>query len=703
MTLRLVLAVVISIVAMVGINFLIGLGSDDEGQGEGTAQTENPTGKEIAPAETSPAETTPVETTPAETAPAETAPAETAPAEVVETPAPATTAEPRLTPEQERLITVETDLMVLRFSNIGGALKSVTLKEHKDYDGSQLVLFNKALGEYYPGMVSTSEFDAFTIHTANHAAGDYTIQGAEQFTVTYSATVKGIKVVKSYTFRGDSYLGLFDLAVDYPVRDHRSFNLNLGTGLDRQGDMRELVRKLLVTTGQVNGEEFEESPGDNDLEEASGPIDYMAIADQYFALALKPTEALTGGRVALEPLLDAPKIANTVIEMRTDASGRFSDRFKLYIGPKQYDTLQALGMGDVADFGWDFLAPIAIGALKLLNFFEGFLGNYGLAILLLSFVLKLVTVPLTNKSFRSSMAMQRLQPKIEAIKEKYANDQQRANQEIMELYKKHKVSPLGGCLPLLLQMPIFIALFGALRSAVELRGASFLWIADLTLPDSLFSFGFTIPLLGWATFNLLPILMTAAMWYQGKMTTGSGIKQKGFTKYLPLIFGVMFYNMPSGLVLYWITNTLLTMGQQYWLRRVDRAKGDIEPEPQGKGKVVKTVPAPEAKAKPKPKPKRETDYEVQCEKCGNKTDWDKTLRREFKKVSLRSGGKGDVDGVYCPRCGAALALAVDDDPTYSLVAADPEKPIPPKQDRDWGKFLPKPKPGEEGYTKVKTK
>ncbi len=687
MTLRLVLAVVISIVAMVGINFLIGLGSDEEGKGEGTAETEqpgeaeNPAGKEIAPAEI--------------------APVETAPAEVVETPAPATAAEPRLTPDQERLITLETDLMVLHFSNIGGALKSVTLKEHKDYDGSQLVLFNKALGEYYPGMVSTSEFDAFTIHTANHAAGDYTISGADQFTVTYSATESGIKVVKSYTFRGDSYLGLFDLAVDYPVRDHRSFDLDLGTGLDRQGDMRELVRSLLVTTGEVDGEEFEESPGDNDLEEASGPISYMAIADQYFALALKPTVALTGGRVALEPLLDAPKIANTIIEMRTDASGRFSDRFQLYIGPKNYDTLQALGMGDVADFGWDFLAPIAIGALKLLNFFEGFLGNYGLAILLLSFVLKLVTVPLTNKSFRSSMAMQRLQPKIEAIKEKYANDQQRANQEIMELYKKHKVSPLGGCLPLLLQMPIFIALFGALRSAVELRGASFLWIADLTLPDSLFSFGFTIPLLGWATFNLLPILMTAAMWYQGKMTTSSGVKQKGFTKYLPLIFGVMFYNMPSGLVLYWITNTVLTMGQQYWLRKVDLAKGDIEPEP--KGKVVKTVPAPEAKAKPKPKPKREVDYEVQCEKCGNKTDWDKTLRREYKRVNLRSGGKGDVDGVYCPRCGAALALAVDDDPDYSLVAADPEKPIPPKKDRDWGKFLPKPKPGEEGYTKVKTK
>ncbi|OGD71578.1 MAG: hypothetical protein A2Y64_00800 [Candidatus Coatesbacteria bacterium RBG_13_66_14] len=681
MTLRLVLAVVISIVAMVGINFLIGLGSDDEDEETGGAVGTAETGETLQPA-----------------AEGETVAVETAPAEVVEPPVPET-AETRVAPEQERLITLETDLMVLRFSNVGGALKSVTLKEHKDYDGSQLVLFNKALGEYYPGMISTSEFDALTVHTASQAAGEYVIQGAEQFTVTYSATVKGIRIVKNYTFRGDSYLGHFDLAVDYPVADHRSFNLNLGTGLDRQGDMRELVRGLLVTTGEVGGEEFEESPGDNDLEEMSGPIAYMAIADQYFALALKPTEALTGGRVALEPLTEPPKIANTVIEMRTDASGRFSDRFKLYIGPKQYDTLQALGMGDVADFGWDFLAPIAIGALKLLNFFEAFLGNYGLAILLLSIVLKLVMVPLTNKSFRSTMAMQRLQPKIEAIKEKYKDDQQRANQEIMELYKKHKVSPLGGCLPLLLQMPIFIALFGALRGAVELYGAGFLWIADLTLPDSLFSFGFTIPLLGWNSFNLLPVLMTAAMWYQGKMTTSAGVKQKGFTKYLPLIFGVLFYTMPSGLVIYWTVNTLLTMLQQYWLRKVDEARGEIEPEP--KGKVVKVVPAPEPKAEPKPK--KEALYEVQCEKCGHKTDWEKTLRREYKRVNLRSGGKGDVDGVYCPRCGTALALAVDDDPDYSLVAADPERPIPPREDRDWGKFLPKPEPGEDGYTKVKTK
>ncbi|MCX7021235.1 MAG: membrane protein insertase YidC, partial [bacterium] len=676
-----------SIVAMVGINFIIGLSSDDKDKGTEDATQTVKTGETEKPGET---------VQPA--AEEKTVAAEPAPAEIVEPPAPVA-AEPRLTPDQERLITLETDLMVLRFSNIGGALKSVTLKDHKDYDGSQIVLFNKALGEYYPGMISTSEFDALTVHTANHAAGDYTVRGAEEFTVTYSATVSGIQVVKSYTFRGDSYLGLFDLAVDYPVRDHRSFNLDLGTGLDRQGDMRELVRSLLVTTGKVGGEEFEESPGDNDLEEASGNIDYLAIADQYFALALKPTEALTG-RVALEPLTEPPKIANTVIEIRTDASGRFADRFQLYIGPKIYDDLQALGMGDVADFGWDLLAPIAIGALKLLNFFEGFLGNYGLAILLLSTALKLVMIPLTNKSFRSTMAMQRLQPKIEAIKEKYKDDQQRANQEVMELYKKHKVSPLGGCLPLLLQMPIFIALFGALRSAVELRGAGFLWIADLTLPDSLFSFGFTIPLLGWNSFNLLPVLMTAAMWYQGKMTTSSGIKQKGFTKYLPLIFGVLFYTMPSGLVIYWTVNTILTMGQQYWLRKVDEAKGVIEPEP--KGKVVKTVPAPEPKAKPKPK-KTEAAYEVQCEKCGHKTDWEKTLRCEYKNVNLRSGGKGDVDGVYCPRCGAALALAVDDDPDYSLVAADPEMPIPPKKDRDWGKFLPKPKPGEDGYTKIKTK
>jgi YidC/Oxa1 family membrane protein insertase len=680
MTLRLILAVVISIVAMVGVNFLIGLGSDEEEETEQAGETVELAGG------------------------SETAEEESPPAEEVEPTVPET---PETVPDsaRERLVTLETDLLILRFSNVGGALKSVTLKEHKDYDGSQLVLFNKDLGEYYPTMVSSAAFDPLTIHTASRPSGGYRIEGDEEFTVSYSATVEGVRVVKSYTFRGDSYLGYFDLTVDYPVADHRSFDLNLGTGLDRQGDMRELVRGLLVTTGDVAGEEFEESPGENELEEESGPIDYMAIADQYFALALKPTEALTGGRVALEPLTDPPKIANTVIEMRTDASGRFKERFGLYIGPKYYDTLQALGMGDVADFGWDFLAPIAIGALKLLNFFEAFLGNYGLAVLLLSIVLKLVLVPLTNKSFRSSIAMQRLAPKIEAIKEKYSGDQQRANQEIMDLYKKNKVSPLGGCLPLLLQMPIFIALFGALRNAVELRGASFLWITDLTLPDALFGFGFTIPLLGWSSFNLLPLLMVAAMWYQGRMTTRSGGKQTGFTKYLPFIFGVLFYNMPSGLVLYWITNTLLTMGQQYWLRRVDEAKGVTEPEP--RGKVVKSVPAPDKtrglSPLPEPKPKKKTVHEVRCEKCGHKTSWGKTLRRLYENVPLRSGGTGDVDGVYCPRCGTALALAVDSDPSYSLVAADPEESVPPREDRDWGRFLPKPKPGDEVYFKVKTK
>ncbi|MCK4593811.1 membrane protein insertase YidC [bacterium] len=687
-TLRLVLAVVISIVAMIGINYLLSLGDDEEGETEEAGGTL----KLAEETDTVEEETPVVEEEPVKEKPP--------PVEEVVVSATIEATDLHLSPDEERLITLETDLLILRFSNIGGAIKSVTLKEHRDYDGSELVLFNKALGEYYPGMISSSQFDPLAIHTANLPSGSYRIMGAEQLTVTYSATVEGIRVAKSYTFRGDSYLGHFDLTVDYPVADHRTFDLNLGTGLDRQGDMRELIRGLLVTTGRVAGEEFEENPGENELEEQSGPIDYLAIADQYFALALKPTEALVGGRVALEPLTTAPRIANTVIEMRTDASGRFKERFELYIGPKSYDTLQSVGMGDVADFGWDLLAPIAIGALKLLNFFEGFLGSYGLAILLLSIALKLVLMPLTNKSFRSSIAMQWLQPKIEAIKEKYAQDKQRANQEIMDLYKKNNVSPLGGCLPLLLQMPIFIALFGCLRNAVELRGASFLWISDLTLPDALFGFGFTIPLLGWTSFNLLPVLMIAAMWYQGRLTTRGGGKQTGFTKYLPFIFGFMFYSMPAGLVLYWITNTLLTMGQQYWLRKAGEAEHGDEPVPKTKGRIIKTEPT--GVERPKLKPKK-VDFEVRCEKCGHKTRWNKTLRCLFKNVQLRSGGKGDVDGVYCPRCGTALAMAIDDDLDYSMVAADPDRPIPPKEDREWGRFLPKPKPGEGGYKKVKTK
>jgi YidC/Oxa1 family membrane protein insertase len=194
-------------------------------------------------------------------------------------------------------------------------------------------------------------------------------------------------------------------------------------------------------------------------------------------------------------------------------------------------------------------------------------------IIIISVLTKVLFFRLTHKSFKSMKDLQELQPKIQALKEKFGDDRQKLSQETMKLYKEAGVNPLGGCLPLLLQMPVFIALFNVLRYTIELRQAPFFgWINDLSQQDVLFTLPMSLPLIGNA-FSLLPILMGASMFVQTKIggsLTGTPQAQttpKGFNTMLPIVFTFLFYKMPSGLVIYWIVNTVLSVGQQYYIHR----------------------------------------------------------------------------------------------------------------------------------------
>jgi YidC/Oxa1 family membrane protein insertase len=193
--------------------------------------------------------------------------------------------------------------------------------------------------------------------------------------------------------------------------------------------------------------------------------------------------------------------------------------------------------------------------------------NWGLAIIILSIAVYFLLFPLSIKQMRSMKEMQLLQPKIEALRKDLKDNPQRLNKEIMELYKEHKVNPLGGCLPLLFQMPIFFALYQALIRSVALRGARFLWITDLSSPDKAFVFKNSIPFLG-NQINILPILMAIGMFVQQKFSmakaTGEAAQQqKMMSIIMPVMFGVIFYQMPSGLVLYWFVNSLLMLCYQF--------------------------------------------------------------------------------------------------------------------------------------------
>lgn len=246
--------------------------------------------------------------------------------------------------------------------------------------------------------------------------------------------------------------------------------------------------------------------------------------------------------------------------------------FRFYIGPKEYDRLKSydLNLEKTVDLGWSWIAPLSLLFLKLLQWSNQLTGNYGVDILILSVLLKVVMIPLTQWSLRSTKSMQLLQPKIAELKEKYKGEPEKLNAETFALYKKYKINPMSGCIPLLLQMPIFIALFNALRNTVELYGAKFVWwITDLSQADALFRLPFVIPLLNTDKFAVLPLLMIVAMVVQNMVSTkgagGKKAEQQKMMTFLPIIFGFIFYTMPAGLVLYWLVNTVLTVVQQVYM------------------------------------------------------------------------------------------------------------------------------------------
>lgn len=271
--------------------------------------------------------------------------------------------------------------------------------------------------------------------------------------------------------------------------------------------------------------------------------------------------------------------ANLAMEGTAPATLRYS----VYLGPADFDELAVYDkdpynarLTSLIDLGWGPIRPVAEVTLFLLRQFHRVIPNWGWTIIIFSVVTKLLFWPLTRSSTESMKRMQEIQPELQALKEKYKDDQQRQTQEMMRIYKENKVNPVGGCLPLLVQMPVFFALFTILRKSIDLRQADFmLWIHDLSQPDALFQLPFSLPFLG-DNFSLLPLLMAIAMFVQTKTSQSTSApsaeggaqnmmaqQMKMMNTMMPLMMFFIFYRSPSGLVLYWLVNTILTAAQTW--------------------------------------------------------------------------------------------------------------------------------------------
>ncbi|MBE9547279.1 MAG: membrane protein insertase YidC, partial [Proteobacteria bacterium] len=288
-----------------------------------------------------------------------------------------------------------------------------------------------------------------------------------------------------------------------------------------------------------------------------GPdVSWGGFEDKYFIASMIPQKPSLTSLVAFK---DSRNVISVDLKgpknlIPPGQAGLFN--YSLYLGPKDYDILKAEGVGleNSIDFG-SWIKWLALPLLVVLKFLHQYVHNYGIAIIILTILIKIVFWPLGNKSYKSMKEMQKLQPMMLKLREKYKDDKTRINQETMALYKKHKVNPLGGCLPMVIQIPVFFGLYRALLYSIELRHSPFFWwIQDLSAKDP---------------YYITPVVMGATMFLQQKMSPqmGGDSMQQKVMLWMPVIFTFMFLNFPSGLVIYWLLNNILGIGQQYYINK----------------------------------------------------------------------------------------------------------------------------------------
>jgi len=378
----------------------------------------------------------------------------------------------------------------------------------------------------------------FTVLDAAHPTGHLMFR--------YVSPHLGIKIEKRLTFHHDRYL--IDVALTTEGLPG-GFDVGLGTNFGILEWGEGFIG--LIGPATVVDDKLVKNTPDNE-EERKGAVRWIALQDKYFISVMIPM----GASAAV-----VKKEADKLVSARArfpGTTGSQTASFQLYAGPKEYDTLRAMNLGleDTIDFGWfiygswDIVRAVAKPLFYVLRFLYEYTHNYGVAIILLTVGIKLLFVPLQYKSYKSMKDMQLIQPKVAALQQKYKDDRERLNKELIKLYREHKVNPVGGCLPMLLQTPVFVALFNILYMTIDLRQAPFiLWIKDLSVQDP---------------YYVLPIIMGISMVLQQKiMPTTMDPTQAKVMLMLPAFMTLLFLTFPAGLVLYWLTNNVLTITQQF--------------------------------------------------------------------------------------------------------------------------------------------
>ncbi|RJF97291.1 membrane protein insertase YidC [Noviherbaspirillum saxi] len=463
-------------------------------------------------------------------------------------------------PVKSEIVTITTDVVKAEIDTMGGEIKRLELLKHKDGvdQTKNMLLFDSGTKHLYLGQTGLIGGD-FPNHKSGFVAkpGARTLDSGNQVQLVLESESAGVKLIKTYTFkRGDYTIGVKHDVVN---NSGAPVNPSLYLQLVRDGKALEGESQFYSTfTGPVvytDAEKFQKMTFE-DIEDGKAKHvtkadnGWVALVQHYFVTAILPPDNVTR-EIYTKKVGNNLYATGTILPVGTVAPGASTSlESRLYSGPQESDTLEKLapGLDLVKDYG--MLTIIAKPIFWLMTQIHKVLNNWGWTIIALTVLIKLAFFPLSAASYRSMAKMKTVTPKMQSIRERFKSDPAKMNQAMMELYRTEKINPLGGCLPIVVQIPVFIALYWVLLASVEMRNAPWLgWIQDLAAPDPWY---------------ILPVLMAVSMFIQTKLNpTPPDPIQAKVMMFMPIIFSVMFFFFPAGLVLYWVVNNILSIAQQW--------------------------------------------------------------------------------------------------------------------------------------------
>lgn len=483
----------------------------------------------------------------------------------------------------ETFTVIENEKIKATISNKGGRVYSVELKEYKTWDQKSLMLFDGAQNEfnirfYAKGqLTNTSEFYFQPVGNA------FQVQGTDSNEIRFRLTASADKYMDFvYRLKGNSYMVDFDIEThnmeNVIAANNSYFDLNWGITAPKNEKDMKMERQNTTVYYRFTNEDYDYiNPAKDETEKLSAGINWISFKQHYFSSVLISKTKFDAGEIETATDLNAAAVKKMRMALTIPYAHKAEENYAMqfYFGPNHFNTLEAfdIGLEKQINLGWGPLKYInRYAVIPVFNSLQGLNWNFGIIILILTLLLKLVLSPLTYRSYLSTAKMRILKPEMDEIKAKVGDDDQaKLQQEYMKLYKKAGVNPLGGCVPLLLQMPILFAFFFFFPSSIELRQQSFLWVNDLSTYDSIWTFG-EVPFISYIYgdhVSLMCLLMTISTLIYTRLNnqiSGATGQMKWMGYLMPIIFMGVLNNVASGLNYYYFLANMMTFGQQYLIR-----------------------------------------------------------------------------------------------------------------------------------------